>query len=95
MAADRGRLIVPHCWKTGIGITASAHLSAATAHCPYIEFLPAQLSESLLRRELVIDELRMVDGQIPLPQLPGLGIELNLDAVDKYQAASFHLARQV
>lgn len=95
MAADRGRLIVPHCWKTGIGIAASAHLSAATAHCPYIEFLPAQLSESLLRRELVIDELRMVDGQIPLPQLPGLGIELNLDAVDKYQAASFHLARQV
>lgn len=94
MAADRGRLIVPHCWKTGIGIAASAHLSAATAHCPYIEFLPAQLSESLLRRELVVDELRMVDGQLPLPQLPGLGIELNLDALDKYQASSFHLTRQ-
>ena len=22
MAADRGKLIVPHCWKTGIGIAA-------------------------------------------------------------------------
>ena len=25
LAAERGRLIVPHCWKTGIGIAASAH----------------------------------------------------------------------
>ena len=42
MAAERGRLIVPHCWKTGIGIAASAHLAAVTPHCPYIEFLPAR-----------------------------------------------------
>ncbi len=86
LAAERGRLIVPHCWKTGIGIAASAHLSAATAHCPYIEFLPAQLSESALRRELVRDELQMTGGVIPLPQKPGLGIELNLDALEKFRA---------
>jgi L-rhamnonate dehydratase len=85
MAADRGRLIVPHCWKTGIGIAASAHLCAATAHCPYIEFLPAQLSESALRREVVADELRMEDGVIALPQKPGLGIELNRDAIERYR----------
>lgn len=85
LAAERGRLIVPHCWKTGIGIAASAHLSAATAHCPYIEFLPAQLAESALRRELVRDELQMVDGEIPLPQKPGLGIELNYDALKKFR----------
>jgi L-alanine-DL-glutamate epimerase-like enolase superfamily enzyme len=86
LAAERGRLIVPHCWKTGIGIAASAHLSAATAHCPYIEFLPAQLSESALRRELVLDELQMTDGVIPVPQKPGLGIELNFDALEKFRA---------
>ena len=84
MAADRGRLIVPHCWKTGIGIAATAHLSAATACCPYIEFLPSQLAESRLRRELVIDELTMNDGQIALPRKAGLGIELNTDALAKY-----------
>lgn len=86
IAADRGRLIVPHCWKSGIGIAASAHLAAATACCPYIEFLPAELSESALRQELVADELRLVDGVIPLPQRPGLGIELNLDALSKFRA---------
>jgi L-rhamnonate dehydratase len=87
LAADRGRLVVPHCWKTGIGIAASAHLSAAAPHCPYIEFLPAPLAESALRRELVIDELEMIDGLIPLPQKPGLGIELNMDALRKFKVA--------
>src|SRR5205807_814618 len=79
IAADRGRLIVPHCWKSGIGIAASAHLCAATACSPYIEFLPAVLSESAMRRELVEDELTLCDGHIPLPQKPGLGVELNRD----------------
>lgn len=87
LARDRGRLIVPHCWKTGIGIAASAHLSAATAHCPYIEFLPAALAESPLRRDLVVEELAMVDGVVPLPSRPGLGIELDWDAMKHYTVA--------
>jgi L-alanine-DL-glutamate epimerase-like enolase superfamily enzyme len=86
MAADRGRLVVPHCWKTGIGIAASAHLCFANAHCPYIEFLPAALSESGLRRELVMHDLELVDGQIALPNKPGLGIELNEDALERFRA---------
>jgi L-alanine-DL-glutamate epimerase-like enolase superfamily enzyme len=85
IAADRGRLIVPHCWKSGIGIAASAHLAAVTACCPYIEFLPAALSESALRRELVAEELRMVGGTIPLPQKPGLGVELNRAALERFR----------
>jgi L-alanine-DL-glutamate epimerase-like enolase superfamily enzyme len=85
MAADRGRTIVPHCWKTGIGIAASAHLAAVTPHCPYIEFLPADLCDSLLRKELVRDELEIVDGTIGLPRRPGLGIEVDRDALRKFE----------
>jgi L-alanine-DL-glutamate epimerase-like enolase superfamily enzyme len=85
IAADRGRLIVPHCWKSAIGIAASAHLAAATACCPYIEFLPAELSESALRTSLVHEEFKIVEGQIALPAKPGLGIELNRDALEKYR----------
>jgi L-alanine-DL-glutamate epimerase-like enolase superfamily enzyme len=85
MAADRGKLIVPHCWKTGIGIAASAHLAVATTHCPYIEFLPAHLAESVLRSELTLDELRLVEGKIPLPTAAGLGIQLNPEALKKYR----------
>ena len=87
IAEAHRRLIVPHCWKTGIGIAASAHLCAATACCPYIEFLPADLSESALRKELVSDELQLINGAIPLPQKPGLGIELNREALEKYTVA--------
>lgn len=85
MAAERGRRIVPHCWKTGIGIAASAHLAAVTPHCPFIEFLPAALCDSPLRQELVADELTIQNGIIPLPQKPGLGIELNADAMQKFR----------
>ena len=85
MAAERGRRIVPHCWKTGIGIAASAHLAAVTPHCPYIEFLPARLCDSLLRKELVEDELQITGGVLPLPKKPGLGIELNPDALKRFK----------
>ena len=87
MAQDRGRLVVPHCWKTGISLAACIHLAAATPHCPYVEFLPASLSESPLRRELVLEEPHMTDGQIGLPEKPGLGIELNPAALERYAAA--------
>lgn len=87
MAAERGRLIVPHCWKTGISIAATAHLAFVTPHCPFIEFLPPDLCEDVLRRELTQEELEFRNGAIPLPQKPGLGIELNWDAVKKFAVA--------
>ncbi len=87
MAAERGRRIVPHCWKTGIGIAASAHLAAVTPHCPYIEFLPARLCDSLLRKELVEDELQIEGGVLPLPKKPGLGIELNAAALGRFKVS--------
>lgn len=85
MAAERGRRIVPHCWKTGIGIAASAHLAAVTPHCPFIEYLPPPLCDSLLRKELVIEELRLVNGVLPLPQKPGLGIEVDPAALRRFK----------
>jgi L-alanine-DL-glutamate epimerase-like enolase superfamily enzyme len=85
LAEERGLTIVPHIWKSGISIAAAAHLAATTASCAYIEFLPQELCASALRRELVSDELRMIDGVIPLPQRAGLGIELNRNALEKFE----------
>lgn len=85
LAADYGVQIVPHCWKTAIGIIASIHLAAVTSHCPYIEFLPPRLTESSLRRDLVLNEPMIQNGAIPLPESPGLGIQLNPDAIHKYK----------
>jgi L-alanine-DL-glutamate epimerase-like enolase superfamily enzyme len=85
IASERGRIIVPHCWKSGIGIAASAHLAAASDCCPYIEFLPTELADSPLRRELLVDDLAVTDGGITLPQKPGLGVALNRDALEKFR----------
>jgi L-alanine-DL-glutamate epimerase-like enolase superfamily enzyme len=87
LAASRGRTIVPHCWKTGISISATAHLGLVTPHCPVIEYLPSELCEERLRRELVAVELELVDGAIRRPQKPGLGIEIDWDALKKYKVA--------
>jgi L-alanine-DL-glutamate epimerase-like enolase superfamily enzyme len=88
LAAARKLTVVPHLWKTGISIAAAAHLAAATPHCAFIEFLPPALCESALRKELVVDELRMVDGMIPLPTRPGLGIELDRAALERFRYAA-------
>jgi L-alanine-DL-glutamate epimerase-like enolase superfamily enzyme len=88
MAAERGRIIVPHCWKTGISISATAHLAFVTDHCAFIEYLPPQLCHERLRRELASEDLKLqADGTIPLPTKPGLGIEVNWDVVKRYQVA--------
>jgi len=85
LAGARGRLIVPHAWKTGLSIAAAAHLAAATPHCPYIEFLPSDMSGSALRRELVPRDFSLVDGYIELSNRPGLGVEVDRDALERYR----------
>jgi L-alanine-DL-glutamate epimerase-like enolase superfamily enzyme len=85
MAERRGLTIVPHLWKTGISIAAAAHLAATTPNCAFIEFLPDELCESSLRRELVSNELQMVDGEIPIPRRPGLGVDVNRDALEAFR----------
>ncbi len=87
MARERGMTIVPHCWKTGVSISATAHLAFVTPHCAFIEYLPPDLCEETLRRELVAEELSFVGGTIARPTKPGLGIELNWDAVKQYKVA--------
>jgi hypothetical protein len=84
MAQDRGKLVVPHCWKTGIGAAATAHFAAAASSCRYIEFLPPFVAESALRRELVQEELQIADGKLDLPRRPGLGVELNPAAMRRF-----------
>jgi L-alanine-DL-glutamate epimerase-like enolase superfamily enzyme len=86
LAAQRGRRVVPHLWKTEISIAAALHLAAATPHCDYIEFLPSELSESGLRKDLTDHRLEMVDGVLPLPTEPGLGVEIDRSALAAYAA---------
>ena len=87
LAATHGRIIVPHCWKTGLSVTATAHLAFNTPHCAFIEYLPPHLCVETLRRELVQEGFEFKDGRIQPPQRPGLGIELNEEVLRRYKVA--------
>jgi L-alanine-DL-glutamate epimerase-like enolase superfamily enzyme len=88
MAEERGLSVVPHLWKTGISVAAAAHLAASSLNCPYIEFLPPELSESALRRYLLLDGPEMEGGSIRFPDKPGLGIDLDRDALQTFEEVS-------
>jgi L-alanine-DL-glutamate epimerase-like enolase superfamily enzyme len=95
LAEERGRLVVPHGWKTGITVAATSHLAAVTPNMPFFEYVPQQVAESPLRRELVADELELANGTLPLPQRPGLGVEIDRDAMARFEEAGRRMGQPV
>ncbi|WP_274651038.1 mandelate racemase/muconate lactonizing enzyme family protein [Paenibacillus humicola] len=81
MAYDRNRKVVPHAFKTGILVAASAHYATTMPQGDLIEYTR---SESPLARHVVANPLSFKDGYIRLPDGPGLGIELDESVVKKY-----------
>jgi L-alanine-DL-glutamate epimerase-like enolase superfamily enzyme len=56
---------------------------------PFFEFVPPDVAESRLRRELVDDEMTILpDGTLPRPIRPGIGVELNPEAVEEFSRAA-------
>jgi L-alanine-DL-glutamate epimerase-like enolase superfamily enzyme len=81
IAADKNILCVPHAFKTGVLVAASIQLIAAIPHAPFLEF---SVTESAIRKELLVNPFKQKDGFVDVPQLPGLGIELNPEVIRKY-----------
>lgn len=87
MAAERGRVCVPHAWKTGLTVAATRHFGAAVSNCPYTEFFAREFFPSYLRSRLAGPEPLLEEGQWPLPEAPGLGVELDAEVVTSCLAA--------
>jgi len=85
MARRHNLKLVPHLWKTGVSIAAAIHFSAVTEICPFIEFLPSALCESTLRKELLVEDILMKDGVLDLPSKPGIGVELDMEALLRFE----------
>lgn len=88
VAGRHGRVVVPHAWKTGITIAATAHLNVVTGNMPYFEYVPEAFAESRLRRELLKAGPRVEEGRLRLPDRPGLGVELDCDRLAEFEAAA-------
>ena len=80
-----GRNCVPHCFSTGINLAASLHWMAALG--PQSALVEYCLRPSPLMRKLVRNLPPLVDGHVPVPQGPGLGIELDQDIIDQFRVS--------
>jgi L-alanine-DL-glutamate epimerase-like enolase superfamily enzyme len=81
MAQEVNRLCVPHAFRTGVLVAACLHLIAAIPNSAFLEF---SVTDSALRRELLVEPFKVVHGQVAVPTKPGLGIEINADTLKAY-----------
>jgi L-alanine-DL-glutamate epimerase-like enolase superfamily enzyme len=81
MAQERGIRFVPHGWNTALGLAADLHLASAFPDTDLVEYITG----SPYIDELTLDGFRLDDeGMLAIPDLPGLGVTLNPDAVARY-----------
>jgi D-galactarolactone cycloisomerase len=74
--------VAPHSAYFGPGLVATAHVSAALSRAPMVERLYCDLGENPFG-----DWYEPVDGQLALPQGPGLGVEPDLRILEKLRIA--------
>ena len=85
LAMARGAVVCPGNWSTQILGTASVHLAAYSPITPFIEFAPAEVFDSPLRKELQLAGLRVNRGLIEFPTTPGIGYQLSEELVTKFR----------
>lgn len=94
--ADLARLehlrLSPHVWGSAVGLAAACHFVASLGNYPHSDNVPLptlveyDLGDNPLRDSILKTPLVPVDGRIPLPEGPGLGIELDEDALAGFTA---------
>ena len=81
MAEDRGIRFIPHGWNTALGLAADLQLASAMPRTDMVEYL----SGSPFIDDLPVGGWSLdADGMLPIPAGPGLGIQLDLDAVERH-----------
>lgn len=81
LAYDHGVLLVPHGWNTGVGLAADLALVAALPVARWVEFqIGVPYVEEIVSPPWELD----AEGLLRIPTGPGLGIELNREAIAYY-----------
>jgi len=84
LAELHGRAWSPHTWSNGLGLVANLHAALAFSSVPWIEVPFDPPAWSAKRRDWLLPEPLEIaaDGTIAPPEGPGLGVELDLDALE-------------
>ncbi len=83
------RWFTPHTWTNGIGLLVNLHVCAGVGGGPYLEFPYDPPGWTPERRDFMLAAPVAVDadGMVRVPEAPGLGVELDEDAVAFHAAA--------
>lgn len=82
-AAKRRQVpIIPHNFKSGLLMSATLQYIAALPNAKYLEYCG---QETVLSRSLVMEPVTVKDGYVDIPSKPGLGVEVNMETVNKYR----------
>lgn len=82
MVELHNRLCVPHAWISDLLTAASLHLNAFMRRSIFVEF---NVTSGPLSREICREPLQMKDGYLAVPQRPGLGVEVDEAAIERYR----------
>jgi L-alanine-DL-glutamate epimerase-like enolase superfamily enzyme len=87
MAEENGVRFIPHGWNTALGLAADLQLASAIKNTDLVEYLTGSpFIDDLVETKWELDP----KGKLAIPDRPGLGISLNLDAVEQYTGVRFH-----
>jgi len=89
LAQSFGVPVCPHCWGTGIAVSAALHLlstweAVPGRRDPQEPWLELDRTENPLRDELVQPTIRPEQGRVPVPTAPGLGVDVDQVLLDQY-----------
>lgn len=81
MAQDHGVRFIPHGWNTAVGLAADLQLASAFADTDLVEYLTGSpFIDEIVQNKWQLD----ADGMLNIPEAPGLGVQLDRDAIQKY-----------
>jgi L-alanine-DL-glutamate epimerase-like enolase superfamily enzyme len=81
MAQENGIKYIPHGWNTAVGLAADLQLASAVADTDLVEYLSGSpYIDEITEGGWRLDE----EGMLPIPEMPGLGLTLDADALARY-----------
>ena len=81
MAQEHGVKFIPHGWNTAVGLAADLQLASAFPCTEFVEYLTG----SPFIDDIAVDGWHLDEnGMMNIPSKPGLGLELDMDALKKY-----------
>lgn len=86
MAEENGVRFIPHGWNTALGLASDLQLASASRNTELVEYLTGSpFIDDIVRGGWSLD----ADGMLPVPSRPGLGVDLDLDAVERHTGVKF------